>query len=113
MATIVHSLKDSVNHLIAPLFDAVFDCTLEMLSTNFTDHPDIRTEFFKLLARGEDDAAAARAAAPVAAPAARADVSPAVVNHCMAGIPGERLPRLVDTVIWGFKHQERGVSEMG
>jgi exportin-1 len=34
---------------IPKIFDAVFECTLEMINKDFEEHPEHRTNFFTLL----------------------------------------------------------------
>eukprot|EP00640_Fibrocapsa_japonica_P002556 CAMPEP_0113937454 /NCGR_PEP_ID=MMETSP1339-20121228/4074_1 /TAXON_ID=94617 /ORGANISM="Fibrocapsa japonica" /LENGTH=254 /DNA_ID=CAMNT_0000940225 /DNA_START=72 /DNA_END=836 /DNA_ORIENTATION=- /assembly_acc=CAM_ASM_000762 len=70
--------------------EAVFECTLEMITQNFLDFPEHRTNFFQFLK--------------------------AVNSHCfqaLFSIPPAHQKLVVDSVIWAFKHTERNVAETG
>ena len=49
MATVVSRLGDSLTKAVPEIFDAVFECTLEMINKDFEEYPEHRTEFFTLL----------------------------------------------------------------
>ena len=49
MATVVNKLESHITKDIPPIFDAVFECTLEMINKNFEDYPEHRINFFLLL----------------------------------------------------------------
>ena len=42
MATIVNTCKDAVTPRVPEVLAAVFECTLQMITANFEDFPDIR-----------------------------------------------------------------------
>jgi hypothetical protein len=44
-----HLLHDYWYVQIPKIFDAVFECTLEMINKDFEEHPEHRTNFFTLL----------------------------------------------------------------
>uniref|UniRef100_A0A672RPA3 Exportin-1 n=1 Tax=Sinocyclocheilus grahami TaxID=75366 RepID=A0A672RPA3_SINGR len=49
MATIVNKLGAHITGEIPKIFDAVFECTLDMINKNFEEFPEHRTHFFYLL----------------------------------------------------------------
>ena len=53
MATVVNKLESHITKDIPPIFDAVFECTLEMINKNFEEYPEHRINFFLLLQVGK------------------------------------------------------------
>lgn len=49
IATIVNKLECYITSEIPKIFDAVFECTLEMINKDFEEFPEHRTNFFLLL----------------------------------------------------------------
>ncbi|KAG8223595.1 hypothetical protein J437_LFUL004116 [Ladona fulva] len=49
MATIVDKLEGHITGEVPKIFDAVFECTLEMINKDFEEYPEHRTNFFLLL----------------------------------------------------------------
>lgn len=49
VSSIVSRLGQRVSHFVNPILDSVFDCTLEMINKDFSEFPDHRISFFKLL----------------------------------------------------------------
>ena len=49
MATIVNHLESHITKEIPEIFDAVFECTLDMINKDFEEYPEHRTNFFLLL----------------------------------------------------------------
>lgn len=49
IAIIVHKLEGHITSEIPKIFDAVFECTLEMINKDFEEFPEHRTNFFLLL----------------------------------------------------------------
>lgn len=49
MGTIVHKLGCHITSEVPKIFDAVFECTLEMINKDFEEYPEHRTNFFLLL----------------------------------------------------------------
>lgn len=49
MATIVNKLEAHITSEVPKIFDAVFECTLEMINKDFEEFPEHRTNFFLLL----------------------------------------------------------------
>lgn len=90
MATIVNRLEGNITKDIPQIFDAVFECTLEMINKDFEDFPEHRTNFFLLLQ--------------------------SVTAHCFQAylnIPPEQFKLVLDSVIWAFKHTMRNVADTG
>lgn len=90
MATIVNKLKNHITNEIPKIFDAVFECTLDMINKNFEDFPQHRTSFYELLL--------------------------AVNAHCFKAflnIPPAQFKLVFDSVVWAFKHTMRNVADMG
>lgn len=90
MATIINKLEGHITKNIPQIFDAVFECTLDMINKNFEEFPEHRTYFFLLLQ--------------------------AVNTHCFSAflaIPPAQFKLVLDSVIWGFKHTMRNVADTG
>merc|ERR1719457_331354 len=90
IAVIVNKLERDITNEIPQIFDAVFECTLEMINKNFEEYPEFRTNFFLLLQ--------------------------AVNNHCFPAlltIPQPQFKLVLDSIIWAFKHTMRNVANTG
>ncbi|CAG6018008.1 unnamed protein product [Menidia menidia] len=90
MATIVNKLGGHITSEIPQIFDAVFECTLNMINKNFEEFPEHRTHFFYLLQ--------------------------AVNSHCFPAflaIPPAQFKLVLDSIIWAFKHTMRNVADTG
>lgn len=90
MATIVNKLESHITKSIPQIFDAVFECTLDMINKNFEEYPEHRTNFFVLLQ--------------------------AVNSHCFdafLSIPPSQFKLVLDSIIWAFKHTMRNVADTG
>eukprot|EP00656_Telonema_subtile_P036866 TRINITY_DN4092_c0_g1_i2.p1 TRINITY_DN4092_c0_g1~~TRINITY_DN4092_c0_g1_i2.p1 ORF type:complete len:1133 (-),score=347.86 TRINITY_DN4092_c0_g1_i2:112-3510(-) len=90
MATVITKLKTAVRDRVPAILEAVFQCTLEMITQNFEDFPDHRKQFYTLLE--------------------------AVNKHCfhvLFAIPAEVFKVFVDSIVWAFKHTDRDVMELG
>ena len=75
---------------IPKIFDAVFECTLNMITKNFEDFPDHRLKFFLLLR--------------------------SVTNHCfraLVALSPAHLKLIIDSIVWAFRHTERNVADEG
>ncbi|XP_014250231.1 exportin-1 [Cimex lectularius] len=90
MATIVNQLQIDITPEIPKIFDAVFECTLEMINKNFEDYPEHRTNFYLLLH------------------AVNTYCFPAFLN-----IPPAQFKLVLDSIIWAFKHTMRNVADTG
>merc|ERR1719458_668787 len=90
MATVVNKLKSYITIQIPKIFDAVFECTLDMINKDFEEYPEHRTNFFTLLQ--------------------------AVNAHCFPAflsIPPQQFKLVLDSIIWAFKHTMRNVADTG
>jgi exportin-1 len=90
LSTLIELFKEYLAPELPRILDAVFQSTLEMITTNMLDHPEHRIEFFQFLR--------------------------AANNHCFYGlfnIPIAQQKLLVDSIVWAFKHTERNISETG
>ena len=86
--TVIEKLKSHVVNDVPRIMDAVFECTLQMITTNFEDYPEHRIRFFEFLR--------------------------AVNSHCfpaLFNIPPEHQKLVVDSVVWAMKHTERNISD--
>eukprot|EP00980_Cylindrotheca_fusiformis_P007359 scaffold1525_cov142-Cylindrotheca_fusiformis.AAC.159 len=89
-ATVVEKLKMNVVDEVPRIMEAVFECTLEMITKNFEDFPEHRIRFFEFLK--------------------------AINKHCfpaLFNIPGEHQKLVVHSVVWAMKHTERNISDTG
>jgi len=90
MGTVVNKLKMHMTPTIPKIFDAVFECTLEMINKDFEVFPEHRTNFFFLLQ--------------------------AVNMHCFSAfleIQPTQFKLVLDSIIWAFKHTMRNVADTG
>ncbi|KAG6457277.1 exportin-1 [Manduca sexta] len=90
MAAIVYKLGGQITSEVPKIFDAVFECTLEMINKDFEEYPEHRTEFFLLLQ--------------------------AVNTNCFKAflsIPPAQFKLVLDSIIWAFKHTMRNVADTG
>ncbi|XP_042007739.1 protein EXPORTIN 1A [Salvia splendens] len=89
-ATIINKYKGAMLEDVPKIFEAVFQCTLEMITKNFEDYPEHRLKFFSLLR--------------------------AIATHCFPALirlSSEQLKLVMDSIIWAFRHTERNIAETG
>ncbi|KAM7273898.1 hypothetical protein ACFE04_028562 [Oxalis oulophora] len=89
-ATIINKYKATMIDDVPRIFEAVFQCTLEMITKNFEDYPEHRLKFFSLLR--------------------------AIATHCfpaMIRLSSQQLKLVMDSIIWAFRHTERNIAETG
>merc|ERR1712137_1114040 len=75
---------------VPKIFDAVFQCTLNMINKDFEEFPEHRTNFYLLLQ--------------------------AVNLYCFESflsIPATQFKLVLDSIIWAFKHTMRNVADTG
>ncbi|XP_010549821.1 PREDICTED: protein EXPORTIN 1A [Tarenaya hassleriana] len=89
-ATIINKYKAAMLDDVPRIFEAVFQCTLEMITKNFEDYPEHRLKFFSLL----------RAIATFCFPA-------------LIRLSSQQLKLVIDSIIWAFRHTERNIAETG
>ncbi|VDP06326.1 unnamed protein product [Soboliphyme baturini] len=90
ITTIINKLEKLITPEIPRIFDAIFECTLNMINKDFQEFPEHRTNFFLFLQ---------------------------AVNECcfqaFLNIPPAQFKLIIDSIIWGFKHSMRNVAESG
>jgi exportin-1 len=90
MATVVNKLKSTITSQVPKIFDAVFECTLDMINKDFEEFPEHRTNFFIMLQ------------------AVNLFCFPAFLN-----IQPAQFKLVLDSIIWAFKHTMRNVADTG
>jgi len=86
----VESLQQQILSQVTRIFEAVFECTLQMITVNYEDYPDHRLKFFSLLR--------------------------AVNGRCfqaLISLSGPQLKLVVDSVVWALRHTERNAADTG
>lgn len=89
-STAIATFKNLMSSDIPVILDALFEKTLEMITTNMLDFPEHRIGFFKFLHEAN--------------------------NHCFYGLfnqSSERQKLIIDSIMWAIKHTERNISETG
>lgn len=89
-AAMIDRMKEKMEHEVPKIFEAVFECTLSMITKNMEDYPEHRLKFFGLLR--------------------------AVTKHCprtLFSMSEGQLKLIIDSVIWAFRHTERNIAETG
>ncbi|KAG0497089.1 hypothetical protein HPP92_001780 [Vanilla planifolia] len=89
-ATIINKYKSFMIEDVPRIFEAVFQCTLEMITRNFEDYPEHRLKFFSLLR--------------------------AIAAHCFQALmqlSTQQVKVVMDSIIWAFRHTERNIAETG
>ena len=88
---IVDTFKEPlVGKYIAPVLDAVFEPTLNMINKDFAEFPEHRIAFFSLLQ--------------------------AICTSCFVSLlrlPANVFKLYVDSIVWAFKHTHREVADTG
>ncbi|GLC60282.1 Exportin-1 [Pleodorina starrii] len=90
MAAIINKLRQLMEPEVPRVFEALFECTLTMITRNFEDYPEHRLQFFALLH--------------------------AIVNSCFNTLfmmSAAQLKLVIDSIVWAFRHTERNVAETG
>ncbi|KAH7026839.1 CRM1 C terminal-domain-containing protein [Linnemannia elongata] len=90
MSTIVTKLGSLLNDRIPIILESVFDVTLNMINKDFSEYPDHRVGFFKLLR------------------AISQSCFPALIK-----LPPAQLKLIMDSVVWAFKHTMRDIADTG
>ncbi|CAB55858.2 karyopherin/importin beta family nuclear export signal receptor Crm1 [Schizosaccharomyces pombe] len=90
ITTIVNQLSELLTDKIPLVLDAVFGCTLEMISKDFSEYPEHRAAFFQLLR------------------AINLNCFPALLN-----IPAPQFKLVINSIVWSFKHVSRDIQETG
>uniref|UniRef100_A0A7S3Q1F7 Importin N-terminal domain-containing protein n=1 Tax=Chaetoceros debilis TaxID=122233 RepID=A0A7S3Q1F7_9STRA len=88
--TVVEKLKSHVVDDVPRIMESIFECTLQMITTNFEDFPEHRIRFYEFLR--------------------------AVNQHCfpaLFNIPPTHQKLVIDAVVWAIKHTERNIADTG
>ncbi|KAK5099839.1 Karyopherin transporter [Lithohypha guttulata] len=88
--TIIHKLHQLMEDKVAPIFDSIFECTLDMINKDFHEYPEFRVEFFKLLQ--------------------------AINLFCFGALlklDGRQFKLIIDSCMWASKHDNREVENTG
>ncbi|KAI5115713.1 hypothetical protein M0805_009262 [Coniferiporia weirii] len=90
MATITSRLGGLLTPQVPPVLDAVFEPTLSMINQDFSEFPEHRVGFFRLLR--------------------------AINFYCFPALLGLSPPQFkmfMDSIIWAIKHTMRDIADMG
>eukprot|EP01104_Vermistella_antarctica_P005997 TRINITY_DN16731_c0_g1_i1.p1 TRINITY_DN16731_c0_g1~~TRINITY_DN16731_c0_g1_i1.p1 ORF type:complete len:1068 (-),score=371.53 TRINITY_DN16731_c0_g1_i1:114-3317(-) len=86
----INKLQGAMTKHVPRVFEAVFECTLSMITGNFEEYPELRVKFFNLLR--------------------------AINQHCFQAlflIPQHHFKFVIDSIVWAFKHIMRNIAETG
>lgn len=89
-ATAITTFKEHLTPDVPRIMGAVFESTLEVITSNMLDHPEHRSRFFRFLQSANE--------------------------HCFYGlfsIPPQQQKMVIDSVVWAVKHTTRDISETG
>lgn len=90
LATSISKLKSNLLEDIPKILESVLEVTLPMLTKNFSDFPEHRINFFKLLS--------------------------SIIKFTFQGlfkIPPQGFKLVINSILWACKHTERNISEIG
>lgn len=90
LSTLVDKVGPMIPNEIVAILANVFQCTLEMINKDFTEYPEHRIEFYKLLR--EIDLKGFNA---------------------LLQFPPESFQSFIDAILWAFKHNNRDVENTG
>ncbi|CAI4495855.1 AKR_collapsed_G0022580.mRNA.1.CDS.1 [Saccharomyces cerevisiae] len=90
MTTVVEKVGNMIPQGVILILQSVFECTLDMINKDFTEYPEHRVEFYKLLKVINEKSFAAFLELPPAA-----------------------FKLFVDAICWAFKHNNRDVEVNG
>jgi exportin-1 len=86
---LINKVQAAMTQEVPRVFDAVFKCTLEMITKNFEDNPEHRANLFNLLR--------------------------AINHHCFPALLTDQgnFTLIIESIKWAFKHTERNVADTG
>ena len=86
---LINKLQAMMTNEVPRVFEAVFKCTLDMITKNFEDCPEHRANLFNLLR--------------------------AINHHCFPAllVDQSNFTLIIESIKWAFKHTERNVAETG
>ena len=79
-----------LSNYVPAVLDAVLECTLQMISRDFTEYPEHRVSFYSLLAV----------------------ICSKCFSACMS-LPQGYFKLMLDSIIWAFKHSMRDIADTG
>jgi exportin-1 len=134
MAAVITKLRQLMEPEVPRVFEALFECTLTMITRNFEDYPEHRLQFFALLhaivnscfgcgaphccmqGLGPDGVGNrgwnARPEAHMPAPQPR-PLALALPRSTLFRMSAPQLKLVIDSIVWAFRHTERNVAETG
>jgi len=89
-SAIIQQFGMEIREEVPQIFEAVFECTLTMITVNFEDYPEHRLNFFGMLQ--------------------------SITKHCfpvLFAMSSDQLNLVMDSVVWAFRHTMRNVAETG
>ncbi|AET37825.1 exportin CRM1 Ecym_2068 [Eremothecium cymbalariae DBVPG len=90
MTTVVHKVGHMIPDGVILILQSVFECTLDMINKDFTEYPEHRVEFYKLLK----------------------EINSKSFNALLQ-LPPVAFKLFVDAICWAFKHNNRDVEVNG
>jgi exportin-1 len=103
-------MQSRLNPQIAPILDAVFEPTLDMINKDFAEYPEHRGGFFRML----------RAIDISCFPGTYRDgllSCPKLIDRTLSvallELPPPQFKLVIDSVIWAIKHTMRDIAEIG
>ncbi|GMM38439.1 exportin [Saccharomycopsis crataegensis] len=90
MRTVVDKVGPMIGDAVILILQNVFECTLDMINKDFTNYPEHRVEFYKLL-----------------------QTIDARSFNALLNLSGDAFKQLVDAILWAFKHNNRDVEDAG
>ncbi|KAF2398974.1 hypothetical protein EJ06DRAFT_64481 [Trichodelitschia bisporula] len=90
MTTIINKLQGMMEDQVLTILESVFECTLNMINKDFSEYPEHRVGFFKLLT---------------------------AINHscfnALLKLDGPQFKLVIDACVWASKHDNREVEGAG
>ncbi|GCF01671.1 karyopherin transporter [Zygosaccharomyces mellis] len=90
MTTVVHKVGHMIPQGVILILQSVFECTLSMINNDFTEYPEHRVEFYRLLRAINEKSFGA-----------------------LLELPPVAFKLFVDSICWAFKHNDRDVEVNG
>ncbi|CUS21343.1 LAQU0S03e00386g1_1 [Lachancea quebecensis] len=90
MTTVVHKVGHMIPSGVILILQSVFECTLDMINKDFTEYPEHRVEFYRLLKEINSRSFSA-----------------------LLELPSAAFKLFVDAICWAFKHNNRDVEVNG
>ncbi|KDQ18488.1 hypothetical protein BOTBODRAFT_154392 [Botryobasidium botryosum FD-172 SS1] len=90
MAVIISRMGQLLTPQVPPILGAVFECTLGMITQDFSEYPEHRVGFYRLLR------------------AINTNCFPALLS-----LPAPQVKLVMDSIIWAIKHTMREIADIG